>query len=127
MKINDVIKESDPKKEFVTKNERKIVRLYDLDGDGETVTPVDTKGIIDYLIEAIKDEIDVEDLLEEVFSNTPPDLIIKMYTKLKEEAEELEIDVGSTPSYHCCYSILLKSDSGEIEVPISGGRYDRKS
>jgi hypothetical protein len=142
MNVTDVIKNADPKKEFISiekgdvnlvmvfdhdalvkKNEKKIVRLYKLDDDGETVTEVDVKTVIESITDAIVNNVDVVELLEEVLENTPPDMLLKLYTELKEE--DVEVDVGSTPSYHCCYSILVKRNGRTLEVPISGGRYDR--
>ena len=86
MIVTDVIKEANPKKEFVTiekgdvnlvmvfdhdalvnKGERKIVRLYSLEDDGETVTSIDAQKVIDSIVLAIKDDVDVEELLKEVF------------------------------------------------------------
>ena len=143
MNVTDVIKESDPKKEFISiekgdinlvmvfdhqalvkKGERKIRRVYKLCPDGETVTKIDTEGIILKIINSVKEDIDVNELLEEVFKNTPPDLLIKID---KELTEGLLIEASSEPSYHCCYSIIFgdKTKPGHIEIPISGGRYDR--
>ena len=153
MKVNDVIKEADPKKEFISiekgdinlvmvfdhealvkKNEKKIVRLYKLLEDGETVEPLDAKKVIQRLVNAVKGNVNVDQLLTEVFSNTPPDLLLKMETKLKKAKDEAvengkpfrtPVTVGSERAYHCCYSILVEDADGKIEIPISGGRYDR--
>lgn len=146
MNVNDVIKNADPKSEFISiekgdvglvmvfdhtalvkKNERKIKRLYTLDEDGETVNPIDVKAVITKLVEAVENNVDVTELLEEVFSNSPPDLLLKTYSKLLEDADGVPIEVSSNPTYHCCYSIIFgdKTKPGHIEIPISGGRYDR--
>jgi hypothetical protein len=143
MKVTDVIKEADPKKEFISiekgdvnlvmvfdhdalvkKNEKKIVRLYKLGDDEETVEPIDSKMMIESIISAIKDDVDVVDLLQEVLENTPPDLLIKSYQGVMEQSD---IDIGSEPEYHCCYSVLIRTKERVLEIPISGGRYDRTS
>jgi len=153
MNVTDVIKGSDPKKEFISiekgdvnlvmvfdhnalvkKNEKKIVRLYKLMEDGETVEQLDAKKVIASLVKAVKGNINVDELLTEVFSNTPPDLLLQMENKLKKAKEKsvaagkpfvAPIRVGSERSYHCCYSILVEDEEGKLEIPISGGRYDR--
>jgi hypothetical protein len=151
MKVNDVIKEADPKKEFISiekgevslvmvfdhealvkKNEKKIVRLYKLMADGESVEPIDTKKVISRLVNAVKGDVKVDELLSEVFSNTPPELLLKLDDKLRKAKEQSvkdsnphKIRVGSSPTYHCCYSLVVEDKDGKIEIPISGGRYDR--
>jgi hypothetical protein len=143
MNVTDVIKESDPKKEFISiekgdinlvmvfdhnalvkKNEKKIVRVYRLHEDGETVTPIDIEGIIIKIIHTVKKNISIEELLEEVFKNTPPDLLIQIDNQL---TNKLKIEASSEPQYHCCYSMIFgdKTKPDHIEIPISGGRYDR--
>ena len=153
MKVNDVIKAADPKKEFISiekgdinlvmvfdhdalvkKNEKKIIRLYKLMDDGETVEPLDVKKVISRLVNAVKGHLNVDELLTEVFSNTPPDLLLQMENKLKEakkkaveesSAYKTPVTMWSARSSHCCYSILIEDEESKIEIPISGGRYDR--
>lgn len=147
MKVNDVIKECDPKKEFISiekgdvnlvmvfdhvalvkKNEKKIVRLYKLCDDGETVTPVDVNFITQMIVDAVQNDVDVKELLTEVFKNTPPDLLMKIGSQLQSSNEiPVEVEASSEPVYHCCYSLIFgdKTTPGHIEIPISGGRYDR--
>lgn len=143
MNVTDVIRESDPKREFISiekgdvnlvmvfdhnalvkKNEKKIVRVYRLQEDGETVTPIDIEGIIIKMIQSVKKNINIDELLTEVFKNSPPDLLIQIDNQL---TNELEIEASSEPKYHCCYSLIFgdKTKPGHIEIPISGGRYDR--
>ena len=145
MKITDVIKESNPNKEFISiekgdvnlvmvfdhealvkKNEKKIVRLYKLGDDEETVEPVDVDFAIKMIVDAIQNDVDVTELLTEVLKNTPPDLLMKIGMDLHSD-KELEIEASAEPVYHCCYSIIFgdKTKPGHIEIPISGGRYDR--
>ena len=147
MNVTDVIKASDPKKEYISiekgdvnlvmvfdhqalvkKNEKKIVRLYKLGEDGETVMPVDVDFIIQMIVDAVQNDIDVKELLTEVFKNTPPDLLMKIGTQLQSPNElPMDVEASSEPVYHCCYSIIFgdKTQPGHIEIPISGGRYDR--
>lgn len=145
MKVSDVIKKADPKKEFVTiekgdvmlvmvfdhaalvkKNERKVVRLYKLGDDEETVEPIDVDYTIKMIVDAVQSEVDVTELLKEVLKNTPPELLMKIGTDLH-SSKELEIEASAEPVYHCCYSIIFgdKTKPGHIEIPINGGRYDR--
>lgn len=145
MNVTDVIKKSDPAKEFIAiekgevnlvmvfdhdalvkKNEKKIKRLYKLLDDEETVEEVKLSTVIDKIIESSKDDIDIEELLREVLSNTPPDLLLKVYSQLEED-EETEVEASSEPTYHCCYSLIFgdKRSENKIEIPISGGWYDR--
>jgi len=147
MKVNDVIKEANPKTEFISiekgdinlvmvfdhnalvkKNEKKIVRLYKLGDDGETVTPVDVDFVIQMIVDAVQNDVDVKELLIEVFKNTPPDLLMKIWAQLQSPNElPMEVEASSEPVYHCCYSLIFgdKTKPGHIEIPISGGRYDR--
>lgn len=148
MKVNDVIKEANPKTEFISiekgdinlvmvfdhnalvkKNERKIVRLYRLLKDEETVVPIDVENTIDGIIACVENQIDVKELLKEVFKNTPPDLLLKTEEFLQDyrEVEDNVVEASSEPVYHCCYSLIFgdKTKPGHIEIPISGGRYDR--
>jgi hypothetical protein len=143
MNTTDVIKQCNPKKEFISiekgninlvmvfdhdalvkKNEKKIVRVYRLHEDGETVTPIDIEGVIIKLIQSVKKNVNIEELLTEVFRNTPPDLLIQIDGQL---TDQLKIEASSEPQYHCCYSIIFgdKTKPGHIEIPISGGRYDK--
>jgi hypothetical protein len=147
MNVSDVIKEADPKKEFISiekgdinlvmvfdhnalvkKNEKKIVRLYKLGDDGETVTSVDVDYVIQMIVDAVQNDVDVKELLTEVFKNTPPDLLMKIGANLHSSNElPMEVEASSEPVYHCCYSLIFgdKTKPGHIEIPISGGRYDR--
>ena len=64
----------------------------------------------------------------EVFKNTPPDLLMKIGAQLHSPNElPMVVEASSEPVYHCCYSLIFgdKTKPGHIEIPISGGRYDR--
>jgi len=143
MKVNDVIKAANPKTEFISiekgdvnlvmvfdhdalvkKNEKKIVRLYKLANYEETVYPLDVDATIELIVNSVKEDVDVTDLLKEVFKNAPPELLLKIAEGL---SDNIEIEASSEPTYHCCYSIIFgdKTKPGHIEIPISGGRYDR--
>lgn len=145
MNIQDVIKEADPKKEFISiekgdvnlvmvfdhealvkKNEKKIKRVYRICDDGEAVSQIDVDYLITMIIDAVENQVDVKELLKEVLQNTPPDLIMKVATELVSD-KDIPVEASSEPVYHCCYSIIFgdKTKGDKIEIPISGGRYDR--
>lgn len=133
--VNDIVKSLDSKTEvmsiergeinlvmvfdhtaLIEKKERRIKRLYHLQKDGQTVIRIDVGTVIKILIEKVKKEINVEELLEEVFTKTPPDTLLEMYKRLtKPKPVKVKAGAGTSGSYsHCCYSLIVPG-SGKKE------------
>jgi hypothetical protein len=106
---------------LMEKKERRIKRLYHLQGDGQTVIGIDVETVIKILVEKVKKEINVEELLVEVFTKTPPDTLLEMYKRLT-KAKPVKVDAGSkTTGYssHCCYSLIVPgSNKNEKKLEI---------
>lgn len=107
-------------KSLIEKKERRITRLYHLQKDGQTVIRIDIETIIKILVEKVKKEIDVEELLEEVFNKTPPDTLLEMYKRLtKPKPVKVKAGSGTSGSYsHCCYSLIVPGSGKEKKLEV---------
>lgn len=137
--VNDIVKSLDSKTEvmsiergeinlvmifdhtaLIEKKERRIQRLYHLQKDGQTVIKIDVETVIKILVGKVKKEINVEELLVEVFTKTPPDTLLEMYKRLTQpKPVKVKAGSGSSGSYsHCCYSLIVPGSSREKKLEI---------
>jgi hypothetical protein len=105
---------------LVEKKERRIKRLYHLQADGLTVIKIDVETVIKILVEKIKKDIKVEELLTEVFTKTPPDVLLETYKRLTRPKPVKPVaGSGSSGSYsHCCYSLIIPGVKTEKKLEI---------
>jgi hypothetical protein len=107
-------------KALIEKKERRIKKVYHLQKDGQTVVKIDVDTVIKILVQKVKKEVNVEELLVEVFTKTPPDTLLEMYKRLTQpKPTPVKAGSGTNGSYsHCCYSLIIPGSGKEKQLEI---------